>query len=391
MSLPDRLPKKHPRRTALLRLGTAAAALATPAWARGADPGVKDKELLIGQSITLQGGRNLHGTDVQSGVLACLDEVNRNGGVLGRRLVLRTLDDQNDAAKALANARQLAAEGAFVLFGSIEGGPSTAVMQAAIESGVPFIGPMAGSPGLRRPHQGLVFPVRAEHREEFRALMTQGQRVGLKKVALFHADSPVGREHLANVEKLAQEIGLVFGGGVAFKGDITDPALRKAANDLADGNVDLVLNHGSASVYGRLIREARAAGLRTRYWAVNSGSSPLAQSLGELAHGMLFSQIVPNPRSGKTALARDYQTQIARANPGQPFSYGGLEGYMTAKALALALRAAGNSPTRASLLAGLQAFDADLGGVPLRWRKGNHLGSGFVDLALVGRDGRFVQ
>lgn len=381
----------RPRRTALLWVGAAAASLASPAWARGADPGVKDKELLVGQNITLQGGRNVYGAEVQSGVIACLDDINRSGGVFGRQLVLRTLDDDNDGAKALANARQLVAEGAFVLFGSIEGGPSTAVMQAAVELGVPFIGPMAGSPGLRRPHQGLVFPVRAEHREEFRALMTHGHRVGLKKVALFHADSAVGREHLANVEKLAQEVGLAFGGGVPFKSDITEAALRKAAAELADSGADLVLNHGSATVYGRLIREARATGQRTRYWAVNSGSSPLAQSLGELAHGMLFSQIVPNPRSGKTALAREYQTHHARINPGQPLSYGGMEGFMTAKALAMAVRAAGSPPSRASLLAGLQGFDADLGGVPLRWRKGNHIGCNFVDLALVGRDGRFVQ
>ena len=81
-----------------------------------------------------------------------------------------------------------------MLFGSIEGGPTTAVMQAAAESGVPFMGPMAGLPGLRRPHQGLVFPVRAEHRDEFRALMLHGHRIGLKQVALFHADSAVGRD-----------------------------------------------------------------------------------------------------------------------------------------------------------------------------------------------------
>jgi ABC-type branched-subunit amino acid transport system substrate-binding protein len=72
-------------------------------------------------------------------------------------------------------------------------------------------------------------------------------------------------------------------------------------------------------------------------------------------------------------------------------SYGSLEGFMTAKALLAALRAAGTGPTRASLLAALQRFDADLGGVNLRWRRGEHTGSSFVDLALVGRDGRFVQ
>jgi branched-chain amino acid transport system substrate-binding protein len=380
-----------PRRKVLLRLGGAAATLACSAWARGADPGVRDNELLIGQNITLQGGRNAYGAEVQAGVRACLDEVNRSGGVLGRKLTLRTLDDDNDSAKAAANARQLLADGAFVLFGSIEGGPSTAVMQVAVEQAVPFIGPMAGSPGLRRPHQPLVFPVRAEHREEFRALMAHGQRLGLKRVALFHADSAVGREHLANVEKLATELGLAFGGGLAQKSGITEMQHAAAAADLAGTGVDLLLNHGSASAYGKLITQVRSRGVRLQCWGVNSGSTPLAASLGPLAHGMVFSQIVPNPQSGKTALTREYQLRHARSNPGQPLSYGGLEGFMTAKALVLALRAAGPSPSRATLLAALQNFDADLGGLPLRWRKGEHGGCSFVDLALVGRDGRFVQ
>jgi ABC-type branched-subunit amino acid transport system substrate-binding protein len=88
---------------------------------------------------------------------------------------------------------------------------------------------------------------------------------------------------------------------------------------------------------------------------------------------------------------REYQLNYRKALPDTPFSYGSLEGYATAKTLVLALRAAGKQPTRASLLATLQNFDADLGGLTVRYRKGDHTGSSFVDLALVSRDGRFVQ
>jgi branched-chain amino acid transport system substrate-binding protein len=356
-----------------------------------AEPGVGTGEILVGQSITLQGGKNVYGSEALAGVKAYVEAANRNGGVNGRRIVLRTLDDENSSAKAEANARALVQQGVFVLFGSIEGGPSTAVMKAAVELGVPFIGPMAGSPGLRLPHQPLVYPVRAEHREEFRALIAQGRRIGLQRVALFHADSDVGREHLANVQKLASEHSMAFGGGLPFKGDITDAQLAEAVARLTAQRVDLVINHGSAALYGRLIRTARAAGSRTTFWGVNSGSTPLAAELGPLAQGMVFAQIVPNPNSGKTALVREYQERMGRAAPGQSYSYGSLEGYMTAKALAAALRAAGASPTRASLVAALERFETDLGGLTLRWRKGEHTGCSFVDLALVGRDGRFVQ
>lgn len=378
-------------RRRLLQLLPALALAGTARRGQAAETGISSSEILVGQSITLQGGKNVYGGEAMAGVKACIDAVNRGGGVNGRRIVLRTLDDENSSGKAEANARALVQQGVFLLFGSIEGGPSTAVMKAAVELGVPFIGPMAGSPGLRLPHQALVYPVRAEHREEFRALITQGKRIGLQRVALFHADSDVGREHLANVQKLAAQAGMDFGGGLPFKGDITDAQLAAAVGGLAEQRVDLVINHGSPPLYARLIRSARAAGSRITFWGVNSGSTPLAAELGPLAKGMVFAQIVPNPHSGKTALAREYQERLKRSAPEQPFSYGSLEGYMTAKALAAALRAAGASPTRASLVAALERFETDLGGVTLRWRKGEHTGCSFVDLALVGRDGRFVQ
>ncbi|MBL0149275.1 MAG: ABC transporter substrate-binding protein [Ideonella sp.] len=59
----------------------------------------------------------------QQGAKLYFDEINATGGVLGRRIVLRTLDDNNQSAVAESNARQLLQDGAFLLFGSIEGGP----------------------------------------------------------------------------------------------------------------------------------------------------------------------------------------------------------------------------------------------------------------------------
>jgi ABC-type branched-subunit amino acid transport system substrate-binding protein len=378
------------RRQLLFR--TAVAALGLPATvASAADPGVSEREIVIGQSITLQAGKAVYGGEAMLGVKLVFDEVNRNGGVNGRSLVLRTLDDDNQASHAEANARKLVADGAFLLFGSIEGGPSTAVMQAAIDLKVPFFGPMAGSPTLRRPYQPLVFPVRAEHREEFRALIEHARSIGLQRVALFHADTDTGRAHLENVRLLATELGLGFGGGAAFKSDITDAQLDAVVAGFVRQRVDVVFNHGSAALYERLIRRARASGARLSLWGVNSGSTPMAASLGPLAHGMVFSQIVPSPWARKSALTREYQERLHRAQPDAPLSYGSLEGYLTAKALVAVLREAGSPPTRAGLLKALQSFDTDFGGVRVRYRGGDHIGSNFVDLALVGRDGRFVQ
>ena len=359
--------------------------------AAGAEPGITAGEILIGQNITLQGGRNAYGVEVLAGIRTLFDETNRTGGVNGRLIMLHTLDDDNKAATAEANARTLVKEGVFLVFGSIEGGPSTAVMKATQELKVPFFGPMAGSPTLRRPHQPLVFPVRAEHREEFRALIRYAMSIGLKRVAFFHSDSEVGLQHLANIKFAAADAGAEFAVALPIKADLDDAQLDAMVRQLRQQRADVVINHGSTSAYERLIRKARKAGLPTTFLAVNSGSTQLAAALGPLAQGMVFAQVVPNPWARKTAIAREYQEAFSRVHPGRELSYGSLEGYMTAKALVAALRQAGGQPSRGAFVKALEKSDLDLGGVKLHYRPGDHAGSTFVDLALVTREGKFLQ
>lgn len=393
-SLPEAARGQHEpaRRHALRRLSGAAAACALP-WtvARAAERGIAARELVVGQNITLQAGKNEYGRVVSDGIRLVIDAVNAAGGVFNRRVTIRTLDDDNKSTQAEANAQRLVDEGCFVLFGSVEGGPSTAVAKVASEAKVPFFGPMAGSPTLRRPYLEMVFPVRAEHRDEFRALMEHGHSHGGKSVAFFHSDSEVGRQHLVNVRTLADQLGLKVSAPLPFKSDPSDADIDAMAQAVARAGADMIFNHGSIGPYGRLLRRLKHERLHTAQMAVNSGSSQLAKSLGELAHGMVFAQVVPSPWERKSAITREYQEAARRADPNAEFSYGALEGFLTAKALVLALRAAGPQPTRAGLVTALHGSSFDLGGVKVQWRPGDHEGSRFVDLAMYSREGRFIQ
>ncbi len=346
---------------------------------------------MLGQNLTLQGGKNHYGVAAAQGMKLYIDQVNAAGGVHGRKIVTRILDDDNKADKAEANARQLVADGAFILFGAIDGGPSSAVMKAANDLKVPFFGPLAGPPTLRAPYQPLVFPVRAEHQEEFRALMTWGKNTGLKTVGFLRADTPVGQMHLANVKRIAGELGLQVVQDIPFKGDISDAQIGEWVKAIGASRADMFLNHGSAGLYQKLVAQAKGAGLKTTFMAVNSGSSQIAKGLGPLAKGMVFSQVVPSPWARKLAIAREYQDAARKADPKAEFSYGALEGYMTAKAMVMSLQATGRDLSRASWLRTMSNARFDLGGLSLQYKTGNHEGSRFVDLSMVDRDGRFLQ
>lgn len=375
------------------RLGLAMAIplLALSLSSAHAEPGVSAKQLLIGQTITLQGGKNDYGMAVQDGISAYLQTVNAKGGVLGRQVQLKTLDDDNKPAQAEANARTLVEQDkVFLLFGSIEGGPSTAVMKAAVDLAVPFFGPMAGSPTLRRPYQPMVFPVRAEHREEFKALMQYSKNTGGSKVAFVRSDSETGLQHLANVKLLCQELGMELVADLPFKSDISDTQLDAMVTRLQGAGAHVVINHGGSGMYEKLIRKAKAAGVRSAFSAVNSGSAQLAKHLGPLAHGMVFAQVVPSPWERKTAITREYQDVFSKFKPDSDFSYGSLEGYITAKALVAALQLAGTEPTRERFVKALHtAGSLDLNGLRATYTPTLHTGLGLVDLSIVNSQGKF--
>jgi branched-chain amino acid transport system substrate-binding protein len=367
----------------------AASALFSAAPAQSAE-GVGAREILIGQNITLEGGKNEHGMATLAGIQAYFKLVNAKGGVNGRQLVLKTLDDDNKGPKAEANARQLVEKDqVFALFGSIEGGPSTAIMKVASELNVPFFGPMAGPPTLRRPFQSMVFPVRAEHRDEFRVLLGHAKTLGIRKVAFLRADTDTGLLHLANVKAICAELGMDLVADFPFKSDTTDAQYEKMAGDLQTTGAQVMFNHGGIGPYEKVIRMARAKGVKTAFYGVNSGSAQMVKKMGELAHGMIFAQVVPSPWERKTSITREYQEEFSRFKPGQDFSYASLEGYITAKALVAALRLAGPSPTREGFVTALQSATLDINGIAAVYDRTNHQGMSFVDLSLVTRDSKF--
>ena len=378
----------------VVSLGAALALIvASPAQSAPSAPaaeGVTPREILIGQNITLEGGKNDYGVAAMDGVQSYLKLVNKTGGVNGRQIVLKTLDDDNKGAKAEANARQLVEKDkVFALFGSIEGGPSTAVMKVASELNVPFFGPMAGSPTLRRPFQPMVFPVRAEHRDEFRALIGHAKSLGIKKFAFLRVDTDTGLLHLANVRAISKELGVELVADLPFKPDTTDAQFANMADELQKTGAQMMFNHGGIGPYEKVIRAARAKGVKTAFYGVNSGSAQMVKKMGELSHGMIFAQVVPSPWERKTAITREYQDEFSRFKPGQDFSYASLEGYITAKALVAALKLAGPNPTREGLVGALQSATLDINGMPAVYDKANHQGMSFVDLSLVTRDSKF--
>ena len=348
------------------------------------------EEILIGQTIALSGSLAEHGKAINAGAQAYFSRINAAGGINGRQIRLKLLDDAGDSGKAAENTRLLIEkEKVLAVFGGAEGGPCVASMKVAAELKTPLVACLAGAPEFRESYNRYIFPVRAGHKSEFARLFDTGVQFGWRRFAFLHANSDSGRKHLANVQKSLARHGLELALAIPLS---AKPDPEQIAAQLAAANIDGVFNHGGYSLFADVIKATVKRGGATRYMAVNSGAQQMVALLGADAKGLIFTQVVPFPWGVTPKVVKEYQIDFRRLDPKSEFSFSSLEGYLSAKVLVAGLQQLSGAPTRDGLVDGLERLgNYNLGGYEVHYSTKEHAGSSFVDTVIATKDGRFVH
>ncbi|MDE2081303.1 MAG: ABC transporter substrate-binding protein [Burkholderiales bacterium] len=374
------------RRHLIQQLGAACATLGLPAYAQPARP------LLLGQSAALSGPARELGEQFRSGALLHFDKVNAGGGVGGRLLELRSLDDGYEPDRCAANTRQLIDAGAFALFGYIGTPTSLAALPLVNAARLPFIAPLSGAEALRTPFNRLLFHVRASYFDETAEIVKQITAVGIRRVAVFYQDDAYGNAGLEGVTRALKPLGLAPTGLGKVERNSVDVAA--AAKSILDAKPDAIVQISAYKSCAAFIRAARQAGFGGTFYNVSFvGTRALAEALGAEARGVVISQVMPYPFSPSTALAGDYLA-AGKAAQGAKFvpNYGSIEGYVAARTLVDGLRRAGARPTADSLIGGLESLrDLDLGGYFIDFSARKHTGSHFVELTMLTASGQVLR
>jgi branched-chain amino acid transport system substrate-binding protein len=106
----------------------------------------------------------------------------------------------------------------------------------------------------------------------------------------------------------------------------------------------------------------------------------------------VVTQVMPYPFTELgNPVVREYQKTMGALDDAK-FSYNSMEGFINAKLVANALAKTPAPLTRAKLIATLKGLsNEDLGGFAICYGKQNNLGSRFVALTMVRKDGTFAR
>lgn len=155
---------------------------------RGECGSLSSKPITLGFSGPL-GSRATLGRDMSRGIAACLAEVNDDGGVFGRRLELRALDDHGDLAQARVNGLELldveqevagadnpdrtGSHAVFAMLGAVGAGAALELAPLFTKNQKVFFAPASGMSRYLRDgtNSSYVFNVRAGYRDEASAMV----------------------------------------------------------------------------------------------------------------------------------------------------------------------------------------------------------------------------
>jgi len=369
------------RRDAVKRIAAATAALSLPAFAQA-------NRIVLGQSAAFSGPAAQLGIQMNKGARIYFDSLNATGGIHGTQIELRTLDDGYEPDRCKANTEKFIKDDVFGLFGYVGTPTCLAALPLVTDSKIPFFGPFTGAEALREPFNKSVFHVRASYYDETALIVKQLTFLGLKKIAVFYQNDSYGKAGLEGVKRALKPLGLEPVALGTVERNTVDVAA--AIKEIVPKQPDAVVQISAYKSCAAFIRDARKAGFGGQFFNVSFvGTQALADELGKDGRGILVSQVMPFPFSTTTAISREYLEAVRKSGVDTVPNYSSMEGYMAAKVLAEGFKRAGRSPSRDSLIAGLETIqNANFGGFTVDFGPKDHVASSFVDISMLTEDGK---
>ncbi len=268
----------------------AAMAAASCMLALGSLPAMAQDPIKIGLVAALSGQSAKSGEAITRGITLALDNINADGGVLGRPLELVSRDDESNPGKGLVAARELVQrEGVAAMIGGLDTPVSLAIVPFANEAEVPFIGPWAaGTPITQNgAEENYVFRVSAVDEYVDEAITEYlVSKYEAKKPGMILINNPWGESNEKGLMKALEKRGMEHAGIEKFESNDVDvvPQLTRLKENGAD-SLFLVANVApSAQVVKSLVRMGWDIPIASHWGPAGGRFTELAGPEGEKVH-----------------------------------------------------------------------------------------------------------
>jgi branched-chain amino acid transport system substrate-binding protein len=362
------------------------------------------EDIVIGMSAAFTGPSRALGIELYRGSMAYLEPVNREGGVHGRRIVIRAYDDHYDPTLAVRNTIKLVDDDNVFVLTNYVGTPTVTQVLPLLKSYrkkytflfFPFSG---AAPQREPPYDDFVFNFRASYQDETEGLVDHFIRLGRTKIAIFYQADAYGRGGWEGVRNALERRRLRIQGEATYRrGTPFSASLKQQVDILKATSPDAIISIGSYAACAAFIRDARDSGWNVPVANVSFvGSMSMADLLVELGRvkgrdytsNLVNSQVVPSYEDMSLPAVKEYRQRMDEYGAKVPppwgasdyrplqYSFVSFEGFLNAKLLVKILSDLGPVPAKNRIketVENLRRFDLGIG-EPISFGPEQHQGS----------------
>jgi branched-chain amino acid transport system substrate-binding protein len=349
-------------------------------------PGVTDTEILVGTHMPLTGPAAAGYSKIAPATKAYFDYVNANGGVNGRKITYKIMDDTYNPATTQQVVRELVLQDkVFAILNGLGTPTHTGVLDFLKTNRVPDLFVASGSRSWDQPDKYPgTFGFNPDYTVEGKILATHVKETHAgKKVCFLGQDDDFGRDSLLGIEKIL--------GPVAAKQTYvtSNPNVVPQIGAFKQAGCQVVMLATVPGFTALSIGTAAKIGFKPQFVVSNVGSDPttLAKSLGAAApllEGVVAANYLPLNTDEANPWIQLYKKVNSQYNANAEFDnnivYGMSVGYLFVQTL----QAAGKDLTRESLIEAVEKGGFQGPGLtPLRYAKDDHSGYGGEQLTKV--------
>jgi branched-chain amino acid transport system substrate-binding protein len=346
-----RLVAWHRRRGPLFRVALLAAVVSTALVACGAKPSARNndtsKPVVVGISLPLTGDFSQPGGEAKRGYEVWRDQVNARGGLLGRKIELKIVDDASSQDTVVTDYTKLITQDKVDLllgtFSSLLNFPASAVAE---KNGMVFVEPAGGAPKMfTRGFKYLFFaqPATAPHQAdvfvEWIRSLPEAQRP--KTAAYPTQDDPFAKPVIESMQKQLEALGVQTLYSQVYPADTTN--LQTVASQLAAKRPDLIAQGAVFEDGVGLVRSLKQLGYSPKMLFQTSAPSNAGQYSDAVGVGNtegVFYTVSWNEKA-KTPLNKEFLADYKKAYNATP-AEDAADAFAAAQILETATKAVGS-------------------------------------------------
>ena len=307
------------------------------AWGSGCSP--PDDSIRIGLFAPLTGPTATAGQSLRNGALIAVDEINAQGGLLGKQVTLVEYDDRSSPEQAVKAANKLVhVDKVVAIVGSLHSGNILAAAPVLERSQVPTIGAGTSPTWLQ---QGYTYLFRVLGNSELSAkeLAAYAASTGLTRVTVLHGNDEYGASGAAGFMEAASQKGIEILTQESFSHgdrDFTGQFARMQRE-----NPDAVVVWALGDDLGAVTKQLRQAGYAGPILGSEGYTMPqVLEVAGESANGVTCAAqyLIPRaPDQAQDGLTRSFLERYLARFQNMPDSDNAYRGYDAVRIIAEAI------------------------------------------------------